>query len=79
MPHLMNCPHKAGSHCLDCVKAEWERREAETSALRAALDECVGALKEFATSKPSTVPLWIRRQAQEALATAAKVADKESK
>lgn len=20
MPHLMNCPHKAGSWCLDCVK-----------------------------------------------------------
>ena len=35
MPHLMNCPHRAESHCLDCVKAEWERQEAEKAALKA--------------------------------------------
>ena len=31
MPHLMNCAHMDDGHCLDCVKAEWERRELEAS------------------------------------------------
>lgn len=33
MPHLMNCPHSNDSRCLDCVKAEWERTQAEIDRL----------------------------------------------
>lgn len=33
MPHLMNCLHRDDSWCLDCVKAEWERTQAEIEQL----------------------------------------------
>lgn len=38
MPHLMNCSHRDDSWCLDCVKAEWERTQAEIERLQAIVD-----------------------------------------
>lgn len=34
MPHLMNCGHSDDGHCLDCVKADWERHADELTAMR---------------------------------------------
>lgn len=32
MPHLMNCPHSDTGHCLDCVKAAWEKHDSEINS-----------------------------------------------
>ena len=41
MPHLMNCPHKENSHCLDWVKKEWERQETRIEQYRIALADAI--------------------------------------
>ena len=38
MPHLMNCPHRGNSHCLDCVKRAWEESDQRIRDLEAALE-----------------------------------------
>lgn len=45
MPHLMNCSHAGDGWCLDCVKAEWERREAAEARLHEALWWAVGFIR----------------------------------
>lgn len=38
MPHLMNCPHMGDAHCLDCVKRDWEAKDAEIERLKRFVD-----------------------------------------
>jgi len=45
MPHLMNCPHRGNSHCLDCVKRAWEESDQRIRDLEAALEAATDAAR----------------------------------
>lgn len=44
MPQLMNCAHRADGHCLDCVVAEFHRREEELTRIAALLKDPTAVL-----------------------------------
>lgn len=45
MPHLMNCPHRGNSHCLDCVKRAWEESDQRIRDIEAALEAATDAAR----------------------------------
>lgn len=56
MPHLMNCPHKAGSWCLACVKEAWEGWEAERSLLQLVIERLREAYERYLMDAGVGVP-----------------------
>lgn len=68
-----------GGVLMCCTPADAARIAAELNSLRAALDECVGACRAIVDSNSNSQRREATALCEAALATAAKVADKESK